>query len=357
MTEEFTRPIIDTHRHPFGDGSKRLFAAVGAYDPEAPLPQAARGNVFYAEWLDEATTVAGGREGGITTAILSNGGELELMAQLNRGDALGAARQLLDDKLGLMDRHAATFDLMADANPFDESFAPLVEEALDRHAAKAISVATSWGDGSQRRYLDDPACEWLWQLALGRGLAVHLHPPMMPMGQEVQQPYRLMEVIGRPCDTAMAVARMIYSGLFDRHPQLKVITVHTGGAVPALVGRLDFGWRLNFKGVSDTAAISAYEDRNELPPSEYLRRNVWADVMGLSGPNVLRAIEVYGIDHILFGTDYGPVPLSPREHVDMVLALPLSDEDRDRIFWSNADSLFRLGLAGRSTTVGATQRG
>ncbi len=70
----------------WGPGAKRLFSAVGAYDPGRPLPQAARGNVFYAEWLDEQTTVAGQRERGVTTVLLSNGGELELLSRLAGGD-------------------------------------------------------------------------------------------------------------------------------------------------------------------------------------------------------------------------------------------------------------------------------
>ena len=338
--------VIDTHRHPFGAGSKRLMGSVGAYDPAAPLPQAARGNVFYAEWLEEETSVAGQRAGGVTRALLSNGGELELMAQLAGGDARAALRMLLDDKLALVERYPADFELMADANPFDEGCRALVEEALDRHGARAISVATSRGDGAQRRFLDDPACDWLWELASERERAVHLHPPMLPLGHEVQQPYRLMEVVGRPCDTALSVARMIYAGTFDRHPELQIITVHTGGAVPSLIGRLDFGWRLGFKGVADRAAVEPYEHRNQLAPSAYLRRNVWADTMGLCARCVRDAIDVYGIDHIVFGTDYGPVPISPREHLDMVLGLGLSAEDRDKVLWRNADWLFHLGLTG-----------
>ena len=71
------RTVIGTHRHPFGKREQEIMASVGAYDPSRPLPQAARGNVRYAEWLDEDTTVAGQREGGVTRSLLSNGGERE----------------------------------------------------------------------------------------------------------------------------------------------------------------------------------------------------------------------------------------------------------------------------------------
>jgi predicted TIM-barrel fold metal-dependent hydrolase len=337
--------VVDTHRHPFGKREQEIMASVGAYDPSRPLPQAARGNVWYAEWLDEDTTVAGQREGGVTRSLLSNGGELEFFAELGGGDTLGTARMMLEEKLELIGRHPDDFGLMVDVDPFDERFSEFLAEGLDRHDACAISVATSWGDGDRRRFLDDSAADWLWQLATERAVAVHLHPPMMPYGHELQYPYRLAEVVGRPCDTALTVARMIYSGVFDRHPRLQAMTVHTGGAVPAIVGRMDFGWRLNFNGVADRSSVADVEDRNELSPSEYLRRNVWADTMGLCGPCVVRAIEVYGIDHIVFGTDYGPVPISPREHVKMVLSLGLDDDQVEKILWRNADKLMRLGLS------------
>lgn len=114
-------------------------------------------------------------------------------------DALATARMLLDEKLQLIERHPDDFDLMLDADPFDERFGAFVVEALDQHAARAISIATSWGDGEERRLLDDPATAWLWELATERGVAVHVHPPMLPYGHEVQVPYGLAEVVG---DTA-----------------------------------------------------------------------------------------------------------------------------------------------------------
>jgi len=112
-------PVIDTHRHPFGAGSKQLFSSVGAYDPQKLLRQAARGTVFYAEWLDGQTTVAEQREGGVTRALLGDGGELELLSQLAGGDEQGTLRTLLEDKLELIERYPEDFGLMAEANPFD----------------------------------------------------------------------------------------------------------------------------------------------------------------------------------------------------------------------------------------------
>jgi predicted TIM-barrel fold metal-dependent hydrolase len=68
--------------------------------------------------------------------------------------------------------------------------------------------------------------------------------------------------------------------------------------------------------------------------------------MGVWAPHVREAVEVFGADHVMFGTDYGPVPIDPKEHVDIVNALPIAPADKEKIFWRNADAFFHLGLAG-----------
>jgi predicted TIM-barrel fold metal-dependent hydrolase len=70
--------------------------------------------------------------------------------------------------------------------------------------------------------------------------------------------------------------------------------------------------------------------------------------MGLWAPHLREAVEVFGADRILFGTDYGPVPIDPKEHVDIVNTLPIAPADKEKIFWRNADRLFALGLDGGS---------
>ena len=57
------------------------------------------------------------------------------------------------------------------------------------------------------------------------------------------------------------------------------------------------------------------------------------------------AIEVFGPDGVMFGTDYGPVPLDPKEHIDIVNALALSPADKEKILWRNADAFFDLQVA------------
>jgi predicted TIM-barrel fold metal-dependent hydrolase len=68
--------------------------------------------------------------------------------------------------------------------------------------------------------------------------------------------------------------------------------------------------------------------------------------MGIWGPHLKEAVEVFGPDRVMFGTDYGPVPIDPKEHVDLVEELKLSAADKEKIYWRNADEFFGLGMSG-----------
>jgi predicted TIM-barrel fold metal-dependent hydrolase len=167
-----------------------------------------------------------------------------------------------------------------------------------------------------------------------------IHPPRVPIGHDQQMDqFKLDELVGRPFDTAMALARMILSGLLDRYPRLKIVVAHMGGGLLPVVGRLDFGWRLGCEGMPERAVI-----RCKQRPSDYLTK-LCVDTMGLWAPHVREAVEVFGVDRVMFGTDYGPVPIDPKEHVDIVEQLAISTDDKELILWRNAARFFDLDVA------------
>jgi hypothetical protein len=112
--------------------------------------------------------------------------------------------------------------------------------------------------------------------------------------------FKLDELIGRPFDTAMTLARMILSGLFDRYPRLKIVVAHMGGGLLPCMGRLDFGWRLGCEGMPEDSVI-----RCKKLPSDYLRL-LHVDTMGFWAPHVREAVEVFGADRVMFGTTTAP---------------------------------------------------
>jgi hypothetical protein len=98
---------------------------------------------------------------------------------------------------------------MANAHALEEGCRPIVEDMINQGGAKAIAVASSYGDGSERYFLDSPKAEWLWEFAEANDIVVHIHPPMLSLGHEALMQYRLNEAVGRPFDSTVNGARMI----------------------------------------------------------------------------------------------------------------------------------------------------
>ena len=147
-------------------------------------------------------------------------------------------------------------------------------------------------------------------------MPIFLHPLRVPIGSDRQMDqYKLDELVGRPFDTAMALTRMILSGLFDRSPAAADLRRPHGRRPLPVMGRLDFGWRLGYEGMPERARIRCKE-----LPSSYLQSSARRH-HGRMGAACAEAVEVFGPDRVMFGTDYGPVPVDPKQHVDMVKGL------------------------------------
>ena len=174
-----------------------------------------------------------------------------------------------------------------------------------------------------------------------RQVPIFLHPPRVPIGHDQQMDqYKLDELVGRPFDTAMALARMILSGLFDRFPRLKICVAHMGGGLLPVHGAARFRLAARLRGHAGARASSAARSG----PASYLR-TLHVDTMGFWAPHVREAVEVFGADRVMFGTDYGPVPLDPKEHVDIVDGLAISRGGQGEDPWRNAARFFNLDAA------------
>jgi predicted TIM-barrel fold metal-dependent hydrolase len=324
------RAIVDTHRHPIGPKLAAKMAERGFYDPKQPFPQTnAQDLIGYREFYDLEYAMPKSREEGVTLSLASNGGEVEWLARdllkVSTGDAL---KILNDEYLEIRDGYPGEFALMANAHALEEGCRPIVEDMINQGGAKAIAVASSYGDGSERSFLDSPKAEWLWEFAEANDIVVHIHPPMLSLGHEALMQYRLNEAVGRPFDSTVNGARMIASGLFDRHPKLQVL--------------IEFNWRLNYKGIRNPPAGKPY--KNDRPPSDYFKTNILIDCMGFNPIGLRAAVEMCGVDRVVFGSDYGPVPYGIKEHVEIVEDVLPSPAERDLVFWKTSSRIFRLGL-------------
>ena len=155
--------------------------------------------------------------------------------------------------------------------------------------------------------------------------------------------YRLNEAVGRPFDSTVNGARMIGSGVFDRHPKLQVLIVHMGGGLPSIIGRLEFTHASTTTGSATRPPARPY--KNLRPPSDYFKTNILVDTMGFNPIGVRAAIEMCGADRVIFGSDFGPVPYGIEEHIRIVEDVLPSPAERQQVFWKTSNRVFRLGLS------------
>lgn len=179
-------------------------------------------------------------------------------------------------------------------------------------------------------YLGDPQFRPFWAMAEELGALVEIHP-VPGIGGPINKEYYLWNVYANPAETALTAAHMIFSGLLEEHPHLKICLLHAGGHLPYQIGRLD----------------RAYETRPEArqrinaPPSAYLKK-FYFDTITHSGPALSYLIDLVGVEQVMMGSDY-PFDMGYERPAELVEQLPgLSKANRQAILGGNAQRL--LGL-------------
>jgi aminocarboxymuconate-semialdehyde decarboxylase len=172
-------------------------------------------------------------------------------------------------------------------------------------------------------------------LACELDVPVYLHPPGVTFAKGYLDQCRLDETIGRGFETAVALGRIIMLGVLDRYPRLKLVASHIGGALLGVFGRLEYSYELR--------EHPLYTLPVELtgPPSSYARR-VWVDTVAFWQPALRAAVETFGVDRVMLGTDTPPLPFPLAKSVEHVRALGLPPEQEAAILGDNAVALFRL---------------
>jgi aminocarboxymuconate-semialdehyde decarboxylase len=173
--------------------------------------------------------------------------------------------------------------------------APELAAAEVRRLAAIPEVAgLGIGSNAAGANLDDEGMEPLWAAIHEAGLPVLIHPPGSVAGAERMQGYHLFNLIGNPVDSTVAAGRIIFSGILDRYPSLRLCFVHGGGFVPYQLGRWDHGWRVR----EDTKV------RISRLPSEYLAEHFYFDSLTHDRQALNFLGERVGWDRVMLGTDY-----------------------------------------------------
>ncbi|MBV9539138.1 MAG: amidohydrolase [Acidisphaera sp.] len=178
--------------------------------------------------------------------------------------------------------------------------------------------------------VSDPDLEPFWSAAEASGTFVVLHPSGFTEPRRFGRFY-FGNVIGNPLDTTMALHHLIFDGVLERHPGLRILAVHGGGYLPGYIGRMDHAW----------GARSDARGTLPQPPSSYLKR-VYVDSVVFTPEQLENLVRVFGADHVLMGTDY-PYDMAEYEPLDhLASARGLGQAEVDAIGGRNAAAL--LGL-------------
>ncbi|WP_405777083.1 amidohydrolase family protein [Streptomyces sp. NBC_01538] len=205
----------------------------------------------------------------------------------------------------------------------------LLDHALER-GLKGVEISSHapGQDGTREVELSDPRLEDFWARAEETGALVFLHPFGCTLDERLDQWY-LSNTVGQPTENAVALSHLIFSGVLDRHPGLKLIAAHGGGYLPTHIGRSDHAWR-----VRPDAQGCARE------PSSYLKQLYFDSLV--HDPRVLRTlIDACGADRVLLGSDF-PFDMGTEDPLGALRAAGLPDPDFHAVRGANASALLDL---------------
>ncbi|MBI4296665.1 MAG: amidohydrolase [Chloroflexi bacterium] len=196
--------------------------------------------------------------------------------------------------------------------------------------------------------LDLPEFEPFWAYAAVKGIAIYIHPawPVSYVSRPYEGEYDLSHNFGWPFETALALSRLVFSGIMERYPNLKIVSHHLGGMIPFFWGRTNETYhngRSMYEGEDESAKGGAALTR---PLFDYFSRFYYDTAIGGSAPALRCAYEVFGADQLVFATD---APLGPRngEHrletyPRVIKSLGLPETDVKKIFEDNTRRLLNL---------------
>jgi aminocarboxymuconate-semialdehyde decarboxylase len=183
-------------------------------------------------------------------------------------------------------------------------------------------------------YLGDPRFEPFWEAAAAAGALVFIHPTTRGFADPAFAEHYLWNTVGNPLETTICAAQMTMAGVMERHPELRALLAHGGGALPALRGRLRH---------SHTFQPDAMARLGE-PPEESIRRFYFDSVT--HDAELLRALVGFaGAEHVLLGSDY-PFDMADPDPAATVRRSGLDAADEAAVLGGNAAGLLGLERAG-----------
>jgi uncharacterized protein len=221
-----------------------------------------------------------------------------------------------------------------------------MDRAIGRLGARGVQIATSVNG----RPLDEPEFFPVFERVTKKhDLPIWMHPARPATRADyVNEPkskYEIWQVLGWPFETSVAMARIVFSGLFEKLPDLRLITHHCGAMIPFFAGRAETLWaQLGSRSADENyeALLASMKKK----PIEYFRMFYADTVLGGSASALRCGLDFFGIDKVVFASDcpFDPEggPMFIREGIRSVEDLKLSDADKRKLYFGNAMKLLRM---------------
>ncbi len=330
--------IIDAHTHAMhGASLDRIAAAGGAWTKER-VDRVREMATFTPQHLDMTLRVAQLERYGIDMQVVTPA--LRLDANLFPGDAsarLALAAAINDNMARVMEDSKGK--LLAAGNvpigEFDGKSRKELERAINTLGLKAINLPTTISG----KPLDLPEYEPFWTVVEEMDVPVYFHPLAQP-GRSYEDLYDLPHIFGWPYETTIALARLVFNGVMERHPKLKIVSHHLGGGmIPFFMDRITES--------TDPTSSSAHQLASlPRPPFEYFRLFSYDTAVGGSAAAIKCCYEVFGPDRIIFATDcpHGPKQGSYRleTYPGLIKSLGFPAADVDKILSGNARRILNM---------------
>ena len=279
-------------------------------------------------------------QAGTDMSVLSlNPPALQQYRDAERATAL--SQEMNDRLVDIIQQHPTRFAGLGSLAPqLPDKAAQELKRAVGKLRLNGIMICSH----TLGHYLDEPQFEPILFAAEEENATIYLHPrvPSPAMLSPYSDHGMLAALWGFQAEAGTHAMRLITSGVFDRHPKLKIVLGHLGEALPFWLWRTDniyehtYGW----------AGEKLKMTKLQLKPSEYLRRNFAVTTSGMNDPAILSyVLSQVGAENVLFAIDY---PYEDSATATKFLAeAPLAEADRRALSHANAERLFRItpGLA------------
>lgn len=225
-------------------------------------------------------------------------------------DCLEVAKFLNDHIAGIVERYPKRFIGLGTLPLQDPELALAELERCKSIGLAGIEIGSHVNDWN----LNAPELFPVFEACQDLNMSVFVHPWDM-MAKDKMQDYWLPWLVGMPAETSLAICSMIFGGVLERLPNLKVAFAHGGGSFPATIGRVEHGFNVR----PDLCAVD-----NNVNPKEYIGK-FWIDSL-VHSPEMLKyVVDLFGSSKVALGTDY-PFPLGELEPGKLIRSSDFSDD-------------------------------